>query len=195
MAVNFPVMNAIDIVILIPVLWGFWRGFTKGAIMAAATLAAFFLGVWGGMHLSDWVAGLIKKWTDSQSPYIPLISFALVFVGILFIVYGTGKLVERIAEKASLGMINKLLGGVIGTAKFLFILSTLFFVVDSLEKKIEIIPPAMKEHSLLYGPVGSIAPLIVPGLEKTDFGKMVPSTDSLGIDVDVNLKLKDSAGK
>lgn len=195
MAANFPAMNAIDIVILIPVLWGFWRGYTKGAIMAAATLAAFFLGVWGGMHLSDWVAGLIKKWTDSQSPYIPLISFALVFVGILFIVYGTGKLVERIAEKASLGMINKLLGGAIGTAKFLFILSTLFFVVDSLEKKIEIIPPAVKEHSLLYGPVATIAPLIVPGLEKTDFGKMVPSTDSPGIDVDVNLKLKDSAGK
>lgn len=184
-------MNAIDIVILVPVLWGFWRGYTKGAIMAAATLAAFFLGVWGGMHFSDWTADHLRSWTGSQSPYIPLISFALVFVGILFLVYGTGKLVERIAESASLGLINKLLGGVIGTAKFLFILSTLFFVIDGLEKQIEIIPPAMKEKSLLYHPVAKLAPVIVPGLKETDFGKMVPSIDSLRLEDSV--PLKDSA--
>lgn len=188
-------MNAIDIAILIPVLWGFWRGFTKGAIMAAATLVAFFLGVWGGMHLSDWMAGLIHQWTGSESPYIPLISFALVFVGILFAVFGTGKLVERIAEKAALGLVNKILGGAIGTAKFLIILSVIFFVADSLEKKIELIPPAMKNGSLLYRPVGKIAPAIIPGLKETDLAKMIPAPDSTGFDVDVNVQMKDSAGK
>ena len=188
-------MNAIDIVIIIPVLWGFWRGFTKGAIMAGTTLAAFFLGVWGGMHLSDWLAGLIKGWTGSESPYIPLVSFALIFVGILFAVYAAGKMVERIAEKTALGIVNKILGGVIGTAKFLIILSVLFFVIDSVEKKVEFVPPKMKEGSLLYKPVAKIAPAIIPGLKETDFGKMMPAPDSLGVDVDVNVKLKDSLGE
>ncbi len=164
-------MNAIDIVILIPVLWGFWRGFMKGAIMEAATFAAFFLGVWGGIHLSDKMAGLIHQWTGSQSPYIPLISFALVFVGILAAVFFVAKMVEKIAEKSALSLVNKLLGGAIGGMKFLLLLSVLFFVMDAIEKNIEVIPPAMKDKSLLYRPVAKVAPMVIPGLSESKFGK------------------------
>jgi membrane protein required for colicin V production len=164
-------MNAIDIVILIPVLWGFWRGFMKGAIMEAATFVAFFLGVWGGMHLSDGMADLIHKWTDSTSPYIPLISFALVFVGILAAVFAVAKLVEKFAEKSALSFVNKLLGGVVGSLKYLLLLSVLFFVIDRIENTIEIIPKTTKDKSLLYRPVAKVAPLIIPGMEKSDLGK------------------------
>jgi membrane protein required for colicin V production len=179
-------MNFIDIVILIPVLWGFWRGFTKGAIMTAAMFAAFFLGCWGGMHLSDKFASLLRDWFSTESPYVPLISFALIFTAILFLVYGTGKLMERMVEKTPLGIINKLLGGAIGTAKFLLLMSLLFFVCDSLEKKVEIIPADKKASSLLYKPVAMIAPAIIPGLKETDLAKMIPQTDSLNL----NLKIK-----
>ncbi|MEO5643380.1 MAG: CvpA family protein [Bacteroidia bacterium] len=164
-------MNAIDIVILIPVLWGFIRGFMKGAIMEAATFAAFFLGIWGGMHLSDGMAGIIYKWTGSISPYVPLISFALVFVAILAAVFGIAKLVEKLAEKIALSLVNKLIGGVIGTLKFLLILSFLFFAVDAIEGTIEIIPKASRDKSLLYRPVARIAPMIIPGLSKSNMGK------------------------
>jgi membrane protein required for colicin V production len=183
-------MNAIDIVILVPVLWGFWRGFMKGAIMEAAMFAAFFLGVWGGLHLSDKAADLIHEWTGSESAYIPLISFALVFVLILIGVFAIAKLVERVAEGAALGIVNKLLGGVFGSLKYLLLLSVLFFVIDSVSKKMEIVPEKMKEGSLLYKPVASIAPLIIPGISKTDFGEIIP--DKEDVEVDVNVKLKDS---
>ncbi|CAN5309193.1 hypothetical protein BH09BAC5_BH09BAC5_25420 [soil metagenome] len=176
-------MNAIDIVILIPVLWGFWRGFMKGAIMEGATFAAFFLGVWGGMHLSDGMAGLIHKWTNSSSPYIPLISFALVFVGILALVFFVAKMVEKMVEKMALNFINKLLGGVIGTLKYLLILSVLFFVVDKLENNIEIVPKKMKESSLLYHPVAKIAPLIIPGMRDSKFGSDSISLPKIPVEV------------
>ncbi|MDQ3110878.1 MAG: CvpA family protein [Bacteroidota bacterium] len=169
-------MNAIDIVIIIPVLWGFWRGFMKGAIMEAATFVAFFLGVWGGMHLSDGMAELIHKWTASTSPYIPLISFALVFVAILAAVFAVAKLVEKLVEKMALSFINKLLGGIVGTLKFVLILSVLFFVVDKMEDTIEIIPKETKNKSLLYHPVASIAPLIIPGMKSSYIGN-----DSLSV--------------
>lgn len=181
-------MNFIDVIIIIPVLWGFWRGYTKGAIMAAATLAAFFLGVWGGIHLSDGLASLIKKWTGSESPYIPLISFALVFVGILFAVYAVAKMVDNVFDKSILGVVNKIIGGVVGCFKYVFILSVLFFVVDSLEKRIEIIPPAMKDKSLLYHPVASIAPTLIPGLRSTDLAKMIEHSDTVDVNVKIPLK-------
>ena len=172
-------MNAIDIVILIPVLWGFIRGFMKGAIMEAATLVAFFLGVWGGIHLSDAMAKLIHQWTGSQSPYIPLISFALVFVGILALVFLVAKMVEKFAEKSALSIVNKILGGIIGTLKYILLLSVLFFAIDAIEKNLEIIPVAMKDKSLLYRPVSKVAPMIIPGMKESKFGKGIPSEDSL----------------
>lgn len=139
--------------------------------MEAATLVAFFLGVWGGMHLSEGMAGLIYKWTDSSSPYVPLISFALVFVGILALVFLVAKIVEKIVEKTALTIVNKLLGGIVGTLKFLLILSVLFFVVDLMESTIEIIPKETKDKSLLYRPVAKVAPLLIPGMSKSDLGQ------------------------
>lgn len=186
-------MNAIDIVILIPFLWGFWRGFMKGAIMEAATFVAFFLGVWGGMHLSDGMAGLIHKWTDSQSPYIPLIAFALVFVGILAGVFFVAKMVEKFAEKSALSLVNKLLGGAIGALKYLLLLSVLFFVIDAIEKNIEVIPTKMKDKSLLYRPVSKIAPMLIPGMKESKFGKGISMSDSLM--PDIHIKMNDSVGK
>jgi membrane protein required for colicin V production len=86
------------------------------------------------------------------------------------------KIVEKIVEKTALTIVNKLLGGIVGTLKFLLILSVLFFVVDIMESTIEIIPKETKDKSLLYRPVAKIAPLIIPGMSKSDLGK-----DSLGV--------------
>ncbi|GAB4134023.1 MAG: hypothetical protein Fur0041_06800 [Bacteroidia bacterium] len=185
-------MNAIDILILIPALWGFWRGFMKGAIMEAATLVAFFAGVWGGMHFSDWMADQIRSLFDSQSDYIPLISFALVFVGILIGVFAVAKMVERFAENAALGIVNKLLGAGIGMFKFVLVISVVFFVMDAIEKNVEIIPSPVKDKSLLYHPVASVAPLIIPGLKESNLGKMVPEKDDVEVGVDVKVQMKDS---
>lgn len=191
----FSGMNFLDLLILIPAIWGFWRGFTKGVIMEVATLAAFFIGVWGGIHLSDALASMIRGWMGSQSEYIPLVAFALVFVGILMTVYGVAKLVDRVAEKAALSIVNKIAGGAFGGFKFVLILSVLFFVLDAVQKSVPLLPPQIKEGSLLYGPVAKVAPAVIPGLTESNLGEMIPKKEDVEVDVDVNLKLKDSTKK
>lgn len=173
----FASMNIFDLLILIPVLWGFWRGFSRGIIMELATLAAFLLGAWGGMHLSDAMANIIRNLTDSKSPYVPLLAFALVFVGVLMIVYGVAKLVERFVEAVALGLINKITGGIFGALKYLLVLSTVFFALDAVEKNITIIPPQTKNESLLYRPVAKIAPVLIPGLRDSELGQLIPGED------------------
>lgn len=188
-------MNFIDILIIIPVLWGFWRGFMKGVVMEIGTLVAFFLGVWGGMKFSDLIAGWIRDWFDSESAYIPLIAFALVFVGILMLVFGVAKMIDKFMEKASLGIINKIAGGIFGCFKFVLILSVLFFVLDAVEKSVTVVPPAVKDHSLLYCPVATVAPRVIPGLRDSDLGQMMPHADSANVEVDIQIKPADSAGR
>jgi membrane protein required for colicin V production len=186
-------MNFIDILIIIPVLWGFWRGFMKGVVMEVATLVAFFLGVWGGMKFSDLIAGYIREWFTTNSPYVPLIAFGLVFVAILIAVFALARFIDKSMEKSPLTIFNKLGGGAFGGFKFLLILSVLFFVVDAVEKSVTVVPPEIKDNSLLYRPVASIAPKVIPGLRDSDLGKMIPDKDDVEVDVDVNVKLKEDS--
>ncbi|MFM2018273.1 MAG: hypothetical protein RL007_1929 [Bacteroidota bacterium] len=186
-------MNFIDILIIIPVLWGFWRGFMKGVVMEVATLVAFFLGVWGGMKFSDLIAGYIREWFTTESPYVPLIAFGLVFVAILIAVFALARFIDKSMEKSPLTIFNKLAGGAFGGFKFLLILSVLFFVVDAVEKSVTVIPPDIKDNSLLYRPVASVAPKVIPGLRESDLGKMIPDKDDVEVGVDVNVKLKEDS--
>lgn len=186
-------MNFIDILIIIPVLWGFWRGFMKGVVMEVATLVAFFLGVWGGMKFSDLIAGYIREWFTTESPYVPLIAFGLVFVAILIAVFALARFIDKSMEKSPLTIFNKLAGGAFGGFKFLLILSVLFFVVDAVEKSVTVIPPDIKDNSLLYRPVASVAPKVIPGLRESDLGKMIPDKDDVQVGVDVNVKLKEDS--
>ena len=72
-------MNYIDIIICIPLVWGLYKGFTKGLIIEAASFIAFGLGVWGGIHFSDFIAHKISEWFNWHSPYLPIVSFAVTF--------------------------------------------------------------------------------------------------------------------
>lgn len=157
--------------------------------MELATLAAFFLGVWGGMKLSDLVAGWIRDLFSSHSPYVPLIAFALVFVAILIGVFALAKFIEKSMEKSALSIFNKLAGAAFGCAKFLLIISVIFFVIDAIGESVTVIPRPIKNNSLLYQPVASIAPTVIPGLRDSDLGKMMPNADSANVDVEVNVNL------
>ncbi|MEW6469333.1 MAG: CvpA family protein [Bacteroidota bacterium] len=172
-------MNWIDIVICIPLVWGLYKGFTKGLVIELATLAAFFLGIWGAIHFSDLVSALLHDW-GLTSEYLPVIAFCLVFLGIIIGIYAFGKFVDRTVRAASLGLFNKLGGALFGTLKFAMLLSVLFFVIDAVEKSYPLVPLKAKESSLLYRPVSQIAPYVIPGLKDSKVGG-IPGRDSTGI--------------
>jgi len=170
-------MNYIDIMLCIPLVWGLYKGFTKGLIIEAASLVAFGLGVWGGIHLSDDVAHQIKERFHWQSPYLPVISFAFTFLAIIIIVYFISKLISKMAKGMALGGINKAGGAVFGALKFAMVMSVIIFVMDAIEKSYPLITFKTKEESLLYKPIGKIAPMLIPALNKSKIGEMIPKVD------------------
>ncbi len=178
-------MNYIDILLCIPLVWGFYKGFTKGLIIEAASIVAFSLGVWGGIHFSDFVANKIKVWFNWQSPYLPIVSFAITFLGIIISVYFVAKLVQKMAKGMALGGINKILGAVFGALKFAMVMSVIIFVMDAVEKSYPLITSKTKQESLLYKPIGKIAPTLIPALNNSKIGEMIPKPDSIQVEVKV----------
>ena len=166
-------MNYIDIILCVPLLWGLYKGFTKGLIIEAASIIALGLAVWGGIKFSDFLTGYIHAHFIWDTKYLPVISFAIIFLGILIGVYAIAKLLERLIKAVSLGFVNKLAGGVFGMLKFGLILSVIILVLNAIEKNIHIIPAEAKQKSLLYKPVGKIVPLIIPGIRESKLGDMI----------------------
>ncbi len=181
-------MNYIDIILCIPLVWGLYKGFTKGLIIEAATMVAFALGVWGGVHLSDFLANKIHDWFNWQSKYLPIISFALTFLLIVIVVYFIAKLIQRMADGMALSAINKIGGAIFGALKFAMVMSVIIFMIDAVEESYPMISFKTKEESLLYKPIGKVAPTLIPALNKSKVAKLIAKPN---VDVDVKVKLKE----
>lgn len=166
-------MNYIDIILIVPLLWGLYKGVTKGLIIEAASIIALGLAIWGGIKFSDFLTAYSQQHWGWNTKYLPVISFAILFLGILILVYAIAKLLERAVKAAALGLLDKVAGGLFGMLKFGLIMSILIFVLDAIEKSVTLIPEEIKEKSLLYKPVGKIAPIIIPGLKNSKIGEMI----------------------
>jgi len=163
-------MNYIDIMICIPLVWGLYKGFTKGLIIEAASIVAFGFGVWGGIHFSDFIAHKITEWFNWHSPYLPIVSFAITFLLIVILVYFIAKLMQRMVEGMALGAINRICGAIFGSLKYALIMSVVIFVLNAIEKSYPLISFKAKEESLLYKPIGKIAPMLIPTLKDCKIG-------------------------
>ena len=78
-------------------------------------------------------------------------------------------------EGMALGPINKIGGAIFGVLKFAMVMSVAIFVINAVEKSYPIVSFEAKNESLLYKPVGMIAPIIIPGLSNSKISTTFPS--------------------
>jgi len=167
-------MNYFDIIFVIPLLWGAYKGFTKGFVLEIASFLALGLGVWGGLKFSYLSAKYLSKLFNISEKLMPLISFSVVFIIIVIAVFLLAKVLQSVLKKAALGLVNRLLGLVFGILKFAFILSVILNLVNVFNKEVEFITPEKKESSLLYSPIEKLSQLLIPGIKdlKIDTSKI-----------------------
>jgi len=157
-------MNFLDIILIIPVIWFLYRGFTKGFIIELASLIALIAGIWVAIHFSFYVGDFLGKHMEIGEKYLGIISFIITFLIVVIVVIIVGKIVERFVDLIALGFLNKLAGAVFGILKAAFIMSIIIFIINSFDDDSSIITPKMREGSLLYKPVESLFPMIIPGI-------------------------------
>ena len=145
-------MNYIDIVILLFLLYGAFRGFSKGLIIEVATLAGLILGVFIAIRYSPFTEGILKDFLNITSRYLSYIALAVTFLLVVIAVYLLGKMLTRLVDIISLGLVNKLLGTLLGIAKYFIMVCVLLMIVDALNDKFHFISEETRENSLLFYP-------------------------------------------
>ena len=192
----FSDMNFMDILILVPIGYAAWKGFKHGFVIELFTLLAILVGIYVGIHFSDFIAAWLKVTFSWDSPYLPVVAFTITFLGVGAMIYFSGKLIEKMIKVVNLSPVNKAFGIVFAVLKMLYILSVLLVLIESYDEKNDFFPEKTKEHSLLYIPVRDISVKTVPALsESTIFIKnaLQPETDSTGLTIDQVLHAKEVA--
>ena len=164
-------MTILDILLAIPLAWFVYKGWRRGLVREAATLAGVIAGIWTAVHFSQWMAELLNLKGENAV----LVAFFISFVGAMVLAWLLGRSIEGLMKAAKLSLANQISGAVLGMLKALCILSVILNGVVMVDKAELILPPAIKEKSILYRPVYSTGnklteslKIFVTEIQKTD---------------------------
>ena len=150
-------MNYLDIIIILPLCWGIFRGVKNGFIIEIATLIALAAGIYGAIKFSSKVAEWIGQPASIDGSYMPIIAFALTFIAIVVAIHIIAFMLDKLVKTVALGLPNRIAGGVFGLIKFAGIVCVFLLLIDKFNARHEFMDPVMTQKSLLYHPMLSAA--------------------------------------
>ena len=155
----------LDIIIVVILLLAVIKGYRQGLIVALFSLLAFIVGLAAAIKLSVVVAGYIGKAVNISDKWLPIISFAIVFLIVVLLVRLGAKFLQKTVELAMLGWVNKIGGILLYAGLYILVFSILIFYADQLG----FIKPETKNESITYAYVQPWGPQLMEGL-----GKIIP---------------------
>jgi membrane protein required for colicin V production len=170
-------LKPIDIIILLLVLYGGYKGYKKGLLIELVGTVGLVAAIFCGFTLLDVTVGILTAFVPSLRVVLPYIAFVLIFLGVVGLVRRLGCQLRKTLRYTLLGSLDTLAGAVIGVLKVTFSISTMIWIVGLLGFTL---PTEQTEGTFLYpiaqqlGPKAvRIASAIFPFL--TDFIEQIKS--------------------
>jgi len=154
-------MNFFDVLISGFIALFIINGFRKGFIISLATLAALILGIYLAVHFSNFIQDILQRNFHPSRTWLPIISFILTFVVVVFLVLIVAKIAEKVMDVVGMGFINKLAGALLGLVKGAVFASIILFIVFSIDKNKKWITEDDRKGSYTMGTVEKIFPGII----------------------------------
>ncbi len=145
---------ALDITGLILIALFFIRGYTRGLIVAAFSVLAILLGILCALKLSQSFATWLLEHGYTTSGWAPLLSYLVLFIGVVLLVRLIAKLLQKAVEGLMLGIVNKLAGGLL----YGFLGAVLYSSLLWIGARTGMITPEQIATSKCYSWLSSLAP-------------------------------------
>jgi len=171
-------MNVLDLILVIPLLFALYRGFTKGLVYMVASILALLLGILGAMKFRDFTAQFLDRLFEIQPQYLNLLGFAVTFILIVLVVHLVAFVADRLLKAVALNFVNRLAGMVFGIAITAFVLSIILQPVNAVNQQRGFIAEEKIEGSLLYKPLSAFAPAVFPYLKREEFKRLIPEKET-----------------
>lgn len=159
-----------DFIVAAILIYGFYRGYSKGFVKSMASFFSIFIGVILALNFSYVAAGFLGESFNIDPKFLPLISFVAVFVAVLILINLVSNFIDKLLKTLQLGIVNKLAGGAVFAFLYAFLISTALWFVN----KAGFINNEIKTASVTYPWVEPVSPKTVAVL-----GDWVPGLDNV----------------
>lgn len=150
-------MATFDILVCIVAILAIIKGYQTGLVLEVFSLTAFFVGLFLALKLTFPISE--KYFGDSGAFWIISVG---IFLVLLFAVIWIAKVfatsIKKIIDFTPAGIIDNLLGSLFSIIKWLFLFSTVLWVMESVDLSF---PKRWLEESWLYEVVSRFAPVVV----------------------------------
>lgn len=122
----------IDIICIILLVLAVIRGYQRGLIVGIFALLAIIIGLAAAMKLSIVVAGYLGDTVKISDRWLPVISFAVVFIGVVLLVRLGANAIEKAVQAITLGWLNRLGGIILYVVLYITAFSVILFYLEML---------------------------------------------------------------
>ena len=158
-------MNILDIALLVCLIPALIQGLRKGFIAQVVAIISLVLGGWLAYHFSSVVTGWLEQWLDISGPVLGILSFILIFVVVITVLFLLGKVLEASVKIILLGWLNKLLGLVFALFKYALVIGLLIILFDSINGKFDFVSESYLDSSFMYSGLRSVSYAVFPYLK------------------------------
>lgn len=123
-------MNPFDIVIIVILSFCLVRGIFRGLVKEVSAIIGVLAGFYAAYSYYAEIAKLLSNWISNVA-YSNILSFLILFVGVLVIVNILGIIIKYILKIASLGWIDRVSGAGFGIIKGVLIVSILLIMLTA----------------------------------------------------------------
>ncbi len=156
-------MIYIDLIIIVVIIYAFIKGFYNGLINEIASFLGLFIGAIVSYTFSDNLSEILNSYFEIDPKVLNILSFILLFIITALCFTIAGKSLTKLIKFISLGTINRLLGGLFSSLKFIIVIVSISMVINYLSEllMIEIIPLDQTNNSKVYPVLIDIGNLIL----------------------------------
>jgi membrane protein required for colicin V production len=160
-------MKMLDLIILLPLIYGAYKGYKRGFIMSLFMLLAVIVGLYAAFHFTDVIVSYGQEHFEWTSKYISPITFLSLFLVVGAGVYFGGKVLESVIKLAKLSVLNSLAGALLGLLQWTYFIGSLLLMLISFDQKETIISKETKQHSLILPVMTSVLHGSIPGVSSS----------------------------
>ncbi len=155
----------LDLIYAVIIVLAVFQGYRRGLIVGLFSLVAVIIGLAAAMKLSIVAGKYIGKVIKISDEWLPVISFAVVFLLFILLIRLAARVIEKTIEIAMLGWVNKIGGIIFFAAIYTLVFSVVLFYAEQMKW----IQPETIKKSVTYSFVQPWGPKAING-----FGSIIP---------------------
>lgn len=155
----------LDLLFVIILVLAIVKGYQRGLIVGIFSFVAVIIGLAAAIKLSAVVASYIGDTIKVSNEWLPVISFAVVFILVVLLIRLGANMIQKTVEISMLGWVNRLGGILLYIAIYGMVYSVVLFYAEQLK----LLQPDTIEKSVTYSYVQPWGPKIING-----FASVVP---------------------